>query len=146
MSKRMQKEEQQAAGTQFRCSSWLEFLAFILSLYIKQLFTRVHPTFLGLSKLEQSFEINRLWSLDWQSESSVPDELCQWTETSADTESGSVVERVVETVVVEEHTRTAVNIGERILGFAVLSEDAWSDLTVLLHQLEDWVFGNLFAR
>ena len=83
--------------------------------------------------------------LNAKAKCAIPDQLCQWAKTSANTEGGSVVQRVVETVVVEQNTRAAVDVGEGVLGLAVLSQDTWCNLAVPLDQLEDWVICDFFA-
>lgn len=65
-----------------------------------------HASLSCLCPLQQSFEVDTLRSLDRQTEGAVPDELRQRTKSSADAEDGSVVERFVESVMVEEHSRS----------------------------------------
>jgi hypothetical protein len=52
----------------------------------------------------------------------------------------------VETVVVEQDTRGAVDVGVGVLGLAVLLEDLRGDAAVLLDELEDGVVGDLGTR
>ena len=59
---------------------------------------------LCLCGLQQSLQINALGSLNGKTQCSVPDELCERTEASADTEDGCVVQCLAEAVVVEEYS------------------------------------------
>lgn len=99
----------------------------------------------ALSLLEETLEVHALGALNREAESTVPDELGKGTQTTGDTKGGSVVESLVEAVVVEENTRAGVDVGVGVLGLAVLLEDLGGDAAVLLDELEDGVLGNLGA-
>lgn len=71
---------------------------------------------LSADLVQDTLEVDALGSLDGQTQCSVPDELCKWPKTTADAESGSVVECLLEAVVVEENARGRVDIGEWVLG------------------------------
>lgn len=62
-------------------------------------------TLLCADLVQDTLEVDRLGALNGQTQCPVPDELCKWAKTTADTEGGSVVERLLEAVVVEEHAR-----------------------------------------
>jgi hypothetical protein len=51
--------------------------------------------------IQDSLQVDALRSLDWQAKGTVPDELGEWAETTADTECGGVVKSLFEAVVVE---------------------------------------------
>ena len=53
---------------------------------------------------QQALEIDTLRSLDWKTQRPVPDKLCEWSKTSADAENGCVVQRLLESVMVEENS------------------------------------------
>ena len=71
---------------------------------------------LSTDLVQDTLEVDALGSLDRQTQCSIPDELCEWPKTTADTESGSVVECLLKAVVVEENARGRVDIGKRVLG------------------------------
>lgn len=54
--------------------------------------------------VQDALEVDRLWSLNRQAQRPIPDQLCQWAQPTADTEGSGVVQRFLETVVVEEDT------------------------------------------
>lgn len=99
----------------------------------------------ALCLLEETSQVDALGALNGEAESTVPDELGQGTQTARDTKGGSVVQGLVEAVVVEQDTRAAVNVRVRVLGLAVLLEHLGGDAAVLLDQLENGVLGNLGA-
>ena len=68
-----------------------------------------------LSQLQEAFQVDALRSLDRETQCSVPNQLCQRTQASADTESSSIVQRLVESKVVEEHSRARIDIWMRVL-------------------------------
>ena len=70
----------------------------------------------GLS--EETLEIHALRPLNWQTERTIPDQLRKRSETSTHAESGGVVKRLLEAVVVEEDARGGVDVGEGVLGLA----------------------------
>lgn len=55
--------------------------------------------------VQNTLEVDGLRTLNRQTQCPVPDKLCKRTKTTADTESGGVVEGLLEAVVVEEDTR-----------------------------------------
>ena len=65
---------------------------------------------------QQTLQVDGLGALDWQTESAIPDELCEWTETTGHTEGGGVVEGLLEAIVVEEDTGARVDVGDWVLG------------------------------
>lgn len=65
--------------------------------------------------LEDAGKVDALGPLNGQAEGAVPDELGERAEAAADAESGSVVERLLEAVVVEENAGGAVDVGEGVL-------------------------------
>lgn len=73
----------------------------------------------------QAQEVNALRTLDGQAEGTVPDELDERAQSTADTEGDGVVEGLLESVVVEENTRRGVNIGVGVLGLVSLAQVAW---------------------
>ena len=93
--------------------------------------------------LQETLEIDALWPLNRQSQSSIPDQLRQGAQATGDAKRGSIVERLVEAVVVKEHARRRIDVGVGVLGLAVLLEHFRSDAAVLLDELEDGVFCNL---
>lgn len=56
-----------------------------------------------------------------------------------DTKGNSVVQRLMEPIVMEEHTRGSINVRMRVLRLAMLREHTRGDLRVLLDKLEDRV-------
>ena len=89
-----------------------------------------------LSLLQQTFQIDTLWSLNWKTKRSVPDQLGKWSQSSANTKSSSVVQCLVETIVMEKNTRAGVHIRVWVLGLSMLFKDTRCNLGVLLHELE----------
>ena len=87
----------------------------------------------------QSQQVDALRTLNGKTQGAVPDQLHQWAQSTTHTEGHGVVQGLLETVVVEEHTRRGVHVGVRVLGLAVLRQHLGGDLGVLLDQLEDWV-------
>jgi hypothetical protein len=68
---------------------------------------------------KKSLQIDTLWSLNWQTQSSVPDELCEGPKASTDTESDRVVEWLLESIMMEQDSRSGVNIGMRVFGLGI---------------------------
>jgi hypothetical protein len=97
----------------------------------------------ALNLLEDTLEVDALRSLDRQTQSSVPNQLGERAKTTRHTECGSVVQSLVEAVVVEQDSGAAIDVGVRVLGLAVLLENLRSNSAVLFNQLEDRVVGNL---
>lgn len=65
---------------------------------------------------QETLQVDGLGALDGETEGAVPDELCEWAETTGHTEGGGVVEGLLEAVVVEEDTGAGVDVGEWVLG------------------------------
>ena len=100
---------------------------------------------LTLDLLEETLEVNALRPLNGQTKRSIPDQLRQRTQTARYTECGCVVQSLVESVVVEENSRRAVDVGVRVFRLAVLLEDLGCDLAVHLDELEDGVLCDFGA-
>ena len=49
-------------------------------------------------------------------------------------------------IVMEQNSRAGIYIWIWIFCFAVLLQDLWSDLRVLLDELEDWVLSDFWSR
>lgn len=73
--------------------------------------------------LQQTQEVDALGALDGHTHGTVPDELDQRSEGTADTESDGVVEGLLEAVMMEEDTGDGVDVGVGVLG---LMEDSVS--------------------
>jgi hypothetical protein len=84
-----------------------------------------------LNESLERLHAERLWSLDGQAESTVPDELSDTAHGARDTKDDGVVLELGEAVVVEERAGSGVDVGERVLGLAVLGENAGRDLEEL---------------
>ena len=71
-------------------------------------FRPVYPNyerlFLSSDLVEDTLKVDGLGTLNRQTQCPVPDELCERSKTTANTESGSVVKSLLETVMVEEDT------------------------------------------
>ena len=63
----------------------------------------------------QAQEVDALRTLNGQAEGTVPDELDQRAQGTADTEGDGVVEGLLESIVVEKDTRGGINVGMRVL-------------------------------
>lgn len=70
--------------------------------------------------VQDALKVNALRALDGQTQCAIPDELCERSETTADTEGSSVVERLLEAVVVEEDTRGGVYVRVGVLSLRIL--------------------------
>ena len=55
--------------------------------------------------------MDALGPLDWQSEGTIPDNLCHRSKSAADAKDHSVKEGVAEAVVMKEDTRDGVDVG-----------------------------------
>lgn len=66
--------------------------------------------------LQQALEVDALGALDGHAQGTVPDELDEGSEGTADTEGDGVVQGLLEAVVVEEDTRGGVDVGVGVLG------------------------------
>lgn len=76
----------------------------------------------------------------------VNDQLGQNTNCAGHTEQDSVVVGLGETVVLQQDTRVGINVGEGVLGLAVLSQDTGGNLVHLADELEHGVVGHLLLR
>lgn len=85
----------------------------------------------------------RLWTLDWSTDSTVNDELRKDTNGAGNTEENGVVAGLGETVVLEEDTGVGIDVWIWVLGLAVLSENTWGDLVDLGDELEHWVVSKV---
>ena len=103
--------------------------------------------------------------LDWRTDGSVDDQLWEDAKSSADTEENGVEVLLGKPVVLEKDSRVRVNVGVtitvsihakyakflwsrvniRVLGLAMLSEDAWGDLVHLGYKLEHRVVWQVHA-
>lgn len=84
-----------------------------------------------------------LGALNGGTDGAVNDELGQDTNGTGDTEENGVVVGLSQTVVLEENTRVGVDVGEGVLGLAVLGQNLGGDLVDLADQLEHGVVGHL---
>ena len=66
--------------------------------------------------LQQAQEVDALGALDGHAQSTVPDELDQRSQCTADTECDGVVEGLLEAVVVEEDNGGGIDVGVGVLG------------------------------
>lgn len=80
-----------------------------------------------------------LGALDGRADCAVDDELREDTDGAGNTEEDGVVAGLGEAVVLEEDTGVGIDVGEGVLGLAVLGEDTWGDLVDLADQLEHGV-------
>lgn len=78
--------------------------------------------------LQQALEVDALGALDGHAQGTVPDELDQGSEGTADTEGNGVVQGLLEAVVVEKDTGGGVDIGVGVLGL----RDCQSFLTLVI--------------
>lgn len=69
-----------------------------------------------VSGVQETLEVDTLWSLDRETKGTAPDKLGEWAKSTADTEGDGVVKRLLEAVVVEEDTGSSINIRVRVLG------------------------------
>ena len=65
--------------------------------------------------VQDALQVDALGPLNRQTQRPVPDELRKRPKSTADTKRRSVVERLLESEVVEENTRGRVDVGERVL-------------------------------
>ena len=80
-----------------------------------------------------------LGALDGGADCAVDDELGEDTDGAGNTEEDGVVAGLGEAVVLEEDTGVGIDVGEGVLGLAVLGEDTWGNLVDLADELEHWV-------
>lgn len=76
----------------------------------------------------QTQQVNALGPLNRQAQRTVPDQLRQRTQRPAHAERHRVVQRLLESVVVEKYSRSRVDVGVGVLGLAVLRQDNRGDL------------------
>lgn len=69
---------------------------------------------------EESLQIHTLRSLNWQTQRSVPDELCKGPKASTDTESDRVVEWLLESIMMEQDSRSGIDIRVGVFGLRML--------------------------
>lgn len=86
-----------------------------------------------------------LGALDGGTDGAVDDQLGKDTDGAGNTEEDGVVVCLGETVVLEEDTRVGIDVGEGVLGLAVLSEDTRGDLVDLADEVEHGVVGHLLC-
>ena len=70
------------------------------------------------SFLHQTQQVDALGPLDGETQSAIPDELDERTQSTADTEGDGVVQRLLEAVVVEEDAGGGVDVGVGVLGLS----------------------------
>lgn len=87
-----------------------------------------------------------LGALDGGAESTVDDELGQDTDGTGHTEEDGVVVGLRQAVVLQENTGVGIDVGEGVLGLAVLSEDTRGDLVDLADELEQGVLREVLCR
>lgn len=87
-----------------------------------------------------------LGALDRGADGTVDDELGQDTDRAGHTEEDRVEARLGQAVVLEQDARVRVDVGEGVLGLAVLGQNAGGDLVDLADQLEHRVVGHLLLR
>jgi hypothetical protein len=100
----------------------------------------------GMEHNDMKNRICRYEPLDRSTDSTVNDELGKYTNCSRDTKEDSVEVGFGETVVLEEDTGVGIDVGEGVLGFAVLSEDLGSNLVNLADKLEHGVVWHLLCK
>lgn len=77
--------------------------------------SRLHKAVIPSLFLEQTQEVDALGALNGHAQSTIPDQLGKGTESTADTEGDSVVEGLLEAIVVEENTTSSIHVGVRVL-------------------------------
>ena len=87
-----------------------------------------------------------LGALDRGTEGAVDDELGQDTNGAGHAKEDGVEAGLVQAVVLEQNARVRVNVGVRVLGLAVLRQDARRDLVHLADELEHRVVRHLLLR
>ena len=95
------------------------------------------------NELSIHLSAERLGPLNGGTDGTVDDELRKDTERTGDTEEDGVVVLLGEAIVLQEDTGVGVDVGVRVLGLAVLSEDTRSDLVDLADELEHRVIGQM---
>lgn len=84
--------------------------------------------------------------LNGGTDGAVNDELGQDTNGTRNTEEDSVVVGLSQAVVLQENTGVGIDVGEGVLGLAVLSQDTRSNLVNLADKLEHGVVGHFLLR
>ena len=95
------------------------------------------------NQLRISLGRKRLGPLNGHTHGTVDDQLGQDPNRTTHTEQDGVVVLLRQTVVLEEHTGVGIDVGVRVLGLAVLGEDAGGDLVDLADELEHGVIGQV---
>ena len=98
---------------------------------------------LGTDELGVGLSAEGLGALNGHTKGTVDDQLGQDTNGTGHTEQDGVVVSLGQTVVLEEDTGVGIDIGVRVLGLAVLGQNAGGDLVDLADQLEQRVIGQL---
>lgn len=96
-----------------------------------------------LDKLNPLVGGEGLGTLNGGADSAVNDELGEDTNGAGDTKEDGVVVGLGEAVVLEEDTGVGVDVGEGVLGLAVLGQDAGGNLVDLADKLEHGVVGHV---
>lgn len=97
----------------------------------------------GANELGVSLGAERLGPLDGRTDGAVDDELGKHAERTRDTKEDGVVVLLSEAVVLEEDTGVGIDVGVRVLGLAVLGENAGGNLVDLADELEHGVVGQV---
>lgn len=84
-----------------------------------------------------------LGALNGRAESTVNNQLRKDTDGARNTKENSVVAGLSKAVVLEKNTRVGVDVGEGVLGLAVLGENTGGDLVDLADELEHGVLGHV---
>lgn len=84
-----------------------------------------------------------LGALDGGTDGAVDDELRKHTKGTGHTEEDGVEVLLLEAVVLEEDTGVGIDVGEGVLGLAVLGEDTGGDLVDLGDEVEHGVVGKV---
>ena len=98
---------------------------------------------LSANELGPGLSREGLGALDGGADGAVDDELGKHTKGSGDTEQDGVEVLLLEAVVLEKHTGVGVDVGEGVLGLAVLGEDTGGDLVDLGDEVEHGVLGKV---
>lgn len=85
----------------------------------------------------------RLGALDGGTDGAVDNQLGKDTNGAGHAEQNSVVAGLGQTVVLQENTGVGIDVGEGVLGLAVLSQDARGDFVNLADKLEHGVLGHI---
>lgn len=96
-----------------------------------------------VAKLNPLLSGERLGALNGRADSAVNDELGKDTNGAGNTKEDGVVAGLGQAVVLEENTRVGIDVGEGVLGLAVLSQDTRGNLVNLADKLEHGVLGHV---